>query len=366
MKRSVLFIIITALSAALFIGCGAPAENKPANTANANAEKKAPAAPTADALLALDKQANEAYLKGDSKFFEDFLNDKFVMTPGGHRAGKADSIKMIAGVKCDVKEWKLEEPQMAKINDDTYVLSYKGTFDGTCNDGPDGKVEKIPSPVRAGTVWVRNGEKWQAVYHGETMIVEPKAPAGADKTDAKPAAGEKKEEPKKAEPAKEEPKKAEPARAETKKEEPKKDEKTVTNTASAPAADKPVADANTEALVKIHTSGWEAWKAKDAKKLEEITASNLSVVDPMGGWHSGRADIIKMWTEEACKDVNSVKVTDGFASAVSPTVEILTLKGTADGTCNGQKNGSLWQTAVYVKEGEAWKLAFMFESPAKG
>jgi len=34
----------------------------------------------------------------------------------------------------------------------------------------------------------------------------------------------------------------------------------------------------------------------------------------------------------------------------------------ADGKCDGQSNGDLWNTAVYVKEGGAWKLAFMIES----
>jgi hypothetical protein len=36
----------------------------------------------------------------------------------------------------------------------------------------------------------------------------------------------------------------------------------------------------------------------------------------------------------------------------------------ANGKCDGQNNGDLYQAAVYVKEGEAWKLAFMFETPA--
>jgi ketosteroid isomerase-like protein len=125
------------------------------------------------------------------------------------------------------------------------------------------------------------------------------------------------------------------------------------------------ASAITEALVKSHTSGWEAWKAKDAKKLTEITTSTLSVVDPLGNWHSGQANVVKRWTETMkCEGINNVKVSDGFASGLSPTVEILTLKGTADGTCDGQKNGTLNQTAIYVKEGDTWKLAFMFESPA--
>ena len=114
MKRTTLFIL-TAIAAVFFAACGAPAGNTPANNANANAAKPtaaAPtaAAPTADALLALDKQANEAYFKGDAKFFEGMLSDKFVILgPGGSRMDKAATTKMIAGVKCDIKDgWKLD------------------------------------------------------------------------------------------------------------------------------------------------------------------------------------------------------------------------------------------------------------------
>ena len=63
-----------------------------------------------DALFALDQQANEAYFKSDSKFFEGLLSDKFVMHEDAQRMDKAAVIKMIAGNKCDVKSWKLEEP----------------------------------------------------------------------------------------------------------------------------------------------------------------------------------------------------------------------------------------------------------------
>lgn len=168
------FIIVTAVSIT-FVACGGPANNS-----NANAAKPTPAAPTADALLALDKQADEAYINGDGQFFGGILSDKMVMTDGGHRMGKADIVKMIGGVKCNIKEgWSLTEPQMEKINDDTYVLSYKTTMDGTCTS--NGKTEKQPSPVRAATVWVRNGKKWQAAFHGENLIVDPKALSAADK-----------------------------------------------------------------------------------------------------------------------------------------------------------------------------------------
>ena len=334
MKR--IFFTITLLTVAVFIAaCTPPATNAPANGANANANAAKPtaAAPTADALLALDKQANEAYIKGDSKSFGGLLSDKYVATEGGQHMTKADVVKMLGGNKCEVKDgWGLTEPQMAKINDDTYVLSYKGTFDGSCT-GADGKAVKIPSPTRAATIWVRNGDKWEGVFHGENMIIDPKNPP------AQPPASDKKEEP-------------------------KKEEKIAANSNSAAPA-MPVADANTEALVKLHTGGWEAFKAKDAKSFDAALSAGFSFVDPIGGWHGTKAEAIKTWTETMkCEGITKVAVSNGFASAVSPTVEILTLKGTADGKCDGQPNGPLNQTAVYVKEGDAWKLAFMFESVA--
>ena len=335
--KTITICVLSAALAALMAACGAPAGNTVTNAnanantnSNANMAKPMAAAPTKDALFAMDKQANEAWIKGDTKFFDGFLSDKFVEYADGKRMAKADLTKMIADSKCDIKTWSLEDPQMAMIDADTYVLTYKGTFDGTCT-GSDGKSMKVPSPTRAASVYVRSGDKWQGVFHGENLIIDPKNPPKA--APAPPA----------------------------KKEEAKKDDKPAANAAPAPA--KPVADANTEALVKIHTSGWEAFKAKDAKKFEDITSANLVNVDPLGGVYSGKANVIKQWTETMkCEGITKVSVADGFASAISPTVELLTLKGTTDGTCDGQKNGPLYQSTIYVKEGDAWKLAFMFES----
>lgn len=62
----------------------------------------------------------------DSKFFEGMLSDKFVMREGGRQMDKAAVVKLIAGNKCKVKDWKLEDPLIARIDADTYVLNYRG------------------------------------------------------------------------------------------------------------------------------------------------------------------------------------------------------------------------------------------------
>jgi len=338
MKKITLFILLAAAST-FVAACGAPAANTGANNANTNTTKPVAAAPTADALLALDKQANEAYVKGDSKFFEGMLSDKFViLTGGGQRMDKAATVKMIAGVKCDIKSMDLTEPAMSMIDADTYALSYKATWDGMCN-GPEGKPMKAPSPVRSASIWVRSGDKWQAVFHGENLIVDLKNPPKAA-----PAAPPKK------------PKKVEP----------KKDVRTAANSNTAANTAAPATpDANTDALVKVELALWEAWKEHDAKKLDGLMARDVSFVNIFGTYLGTKADAMKDWTGTGCQ-VKTVSVTDGFATALSPTVEMLTRKGTADGTCGGQEIGGtvIWGVSIYVKDGDAWKFAFGMNSPA--
>ncbi|MBC8029916.1 MAG: nuclear transport factor 2 family protein [Pyrinomonadaceae bacterium] len=341
MKKIALLILLAA-APTFFAACGAPAANTGVTNANTNTSKPVAAAPTVDALMALDKQANEAHVKGDSKFFEGMLSDKFViLTGGGQRMDKAATVKMIAGVKCDIKSMDLTEPAMSMIDADTYALSYKATWDGTCN-GPDGRPVKVPGPVRSASIWVRSGDKWQAVFHGENLIVDLKNPAA-------PAAPPKK------------------LAAPPKNQRPKKDDhtaansNTASNTAAAPAtATRDVnTGANTDALVKVELALWEAWKEHDAKKLDDLMAKDVSFVNIFGTYLATRADALKDWTGNGCQ-VKSVSVSDGFVTALSPTVEMLTRKGTADGTCGGQEIGgtAIWGMSIYVKEGDAWKFAF--------
>ncbi len=154
--KTLVITVTLSLAALMLAACGTPANNTSGNPSADNA-KPATSVPAANALLALDQQAKEAYFKSDSKFFERILSDKFVMREGGRPMDKAAVIQMVAGNKCSVKDWKLEDPQMARIDADTYVLSYRGTFDGSCT-GPEGKSMKIPSPIRGATVWVRAGK----------------------------------------------------------------------------------------------------------------------------------------------------------------------------------------------------------------
>src|SRR5688500_17540537 len=96
-------ISLTAFAAFLISGYAPAANtNTAANTANANSNaNKSAAAPTVDFLMSMDKAANEAFAKSDTKWFQDNLSSKFVMYPMGQRMGKDAVIRMIGSNKCD-------------------------------------------------------------------------------------------------------------------------------------------------------------------------------------------------------------------------------------------------------------------------
>jgi hypothetical protein len=327
---------VTAMAALSMWACVDNANmNKPANSnatnsnANATASK---AAPTVDALMAQEKAANEAYTKGDGQFFQTFLSDKFMTSNKGKSMTKADAVKGISEVKCDVKSINLSEGKLAKIDDDNYVFVYKNESDGTCKE--DGKDQKVPSPMRAATVFTREaGDKWQPIWHGNTAIVDPKnmpkSPTGA------PAA-------------------------------PPKDDKSMANSNSdansSSSTAGSAADANVEAMAAAERAGWEAWKSRDANKLGTGLTSNASFVGLFGNYDATKDDILKDWTGGQC-DIKSTNISDVSGQTISPTFGYIMFKGTPEGTCDGMKVEPVYGTSFFVKEGDAWKLAFGFESP---
>lgn len=306
--------------------------NKPANSnanaTNTNANSTAAVAPPVlDNLMAQEKAANEAYSKGDGQFFQGFLSDKFMMNNMGKPSTKADAVKEIAGVKCEVKSMNLSEGKLAKLDDNNYAVIYKAEWDATCK--MNGKDEKIPSPVRSASVWTRgSGDKWQPVWHGETAIMDPKT---AKPPTSAPAA---------------------------------KDDKTASNSNSNSnaSAAAPAADPNVAALTAIEKSGWEAWKARDADKLSSLLTSNASFVGLFGNYDETKADVLKDWTGSKC-EIKSTNVSDVHGTTITPTFAFIMFKGTADGTCDGMKIEPVWGNSFYVKEGDTWKLAFGMESP---
>jgi ketosteroid isomerase-like protein len=307
------YFALTAAAALVFTAC---AKNALANNANAasSAEKIAPAGTTEVALVTLEKSAYEAWKSKDAKFWETFLSDKFVGWGSSGKLDKASATKEYSGAACEIKSYALSDEQMSPLGKDAALITYKAAVNGTCGG------QKIPVNSWAAGVYVRDGDKWKAAFHAEAPVVDPKA-APAKPVDKKDARKEDKAKP----------------------------------------TDR---DARTDAMLAVERAVWEAWKAHDAKKLEDLTARDISFINIFGTCLATKADALKNWSGAGC-DVKSVGVTDATGTMLSPTVGILRFKATADGTCYGQKVGPIWGTSIYVKEGGAWKWTFGINLPAR-
>ena len=200
---------------------------------------------------------------------------------------------------------------MTPIGNDAVVLTVKTAIDGTC-DG-----QKLPGSVISSTLYIRTEDTWKAAYHNEVAVLDPKAP---------PPPSTKKPEPKKAE--------------------------TV-----------PPKDPLTDTLLAVEQKGWDAWKARDAAAIMAVVTEDITLVDATGKVAAGKTEALKAWTEPKC-EITSAAPSDAVGSSVTPLIAILTYKGTAVGTCDGQKLGPHWGTTIFLKEVETWKAAYVFETPA--
>jgi Domain of unknown function (DUF4440) len=309
------YLVLIAAAALVYTAC---ARNALANDANAAkiTERTAQAGPTKVALVTLEKSAYAAWKSKDAKFWDTFLSDKYVGWGSSGRLDKASATKEFTGADCAIKSYALSDEKVSPLGKGAALITYKITVDGICGG------QEVPANSWAASVYVRDGDKWKGAFHAEAPVVDPKAAL------AKPA---------------------------DKKKAPQKDE-------AQPAAP----DASNDAMLAVEKTVWEAWRTHDGKKLEDLTAKDISFINIFGTYFATKADALKDWTGAGC-DVKSVGVTGAARTMLSPTTGILTFQGTADGTCYGQEvNSVIWGTSVYVKDGDAWKWTFGINVPARG
>ena len=350
--KTMIRVSLLAITAFALAACQPAANTNTNSNTNANTAPKA-AAPTADSLMAQDTKAWDAYKNKDGAFFSNYLDDKFVSWENGKRGGKAEAVKGISEHKCDFKSHTLSDPKITMVGADAAVLTYKATVDATCVD-EKGKSEKLPSTVTVASVFVRSGDTWKAAYHNEVAVMEAPKPAEGANSNKPAASKEAAGADKKEVPAPVPPKEQKPASNS-----PAANTASSNSNASAPSGS---SDALTDAIMAVEKKGWESWMKQDAKALEETTSKDVAFVDAGGKATFGQAEVIKGWTNGECK-VSSVNVSDGKASMINADVAILTYKGTAVGTCGGMKLEPLWGTTVAIKEGNAWKAVYIFETP---
>jgi len=104
-----------------------------------------------------------AWKNKDAKPFQNWLSADSVMVGEEGVGAKADIVKMMASMPCEVKSFTLSDWKLSMVDADAALLTYKGVANGTCGGQP------IPT-TWASSLWVNRKGKWMAFSHQETPM----------------------------------------------------------------------------------------------------------------------------------------------------------------------------------------------------
>ena len=108
---------------------------------------------------------------------------------------------------------------------------------------------------------------------------------------------------------------------------------------------------------------WDAWKDRDAKRLDALMPQQIQFIDIFGTHIATRAETLSAWSGQGC-NVKSFQLADARAIMFTPDFGILTLYATVDGSCFGQPVIPVWTSSFYVRRGDTWVWSFGINIPA--
>jgi uncharacterized protein DUF4440 len=114
-------------------------------------------------LSANETKLWEAWKNKDVKPFQMWLTADGVSVGEQGIGNKADLVKMLPSMPCDVTSFTLSDWKLSMADADAAVITYKGAAEGTCGGQP------IPT-VWASSLWVNRRGRWLAFSHQETPI----------------------------------------------------------------------------------------------------------------------------------------------------------------------------------------------------
>jgi hypothetical protein len=115
-------------------------------------------------FMAMEKQAWDAFGKGDGKFFETFLADEGMVGTDAGFSSKAQTVKDIGTKPCELKSYEFSNFKVIMLDKNTALATYAATQDGACGG------QAMPKNVIASTVYVKRKGKWMGILHQESAV----------------------------------------------------------------------------------------------------------------------------------------------------------------------------------------------------
>jgi hypothetical protein len=259
-------------------------------------------------LSGLEEESYRAWQSRDTRFWSAFLSEKFVSWGSSGQIDKAAARREWSGTNCKIVSYKISDSQVSRLTPEAAVITHKTTVDGACGGN------RLPSASWTATAYVLEGTQWKVAFRAGSAIVDPA--------------------------------------------------KLPKRTVDTMVAGRPVSHtANSEAMLNREQALWDAWKDKDAKRLDEQMPQEIQFIDIFGTHIGTRAEALSAWSGQGC-DVKSFRLADARATMFTPDFGILTLYATVDGSCFGQPVIPIWTSSFYVRRGDTWVWSFGINIPA--
>ena len=277
------------------------AANANTNTNTAAASPTPAAGPSQADIEARERQVWDAMKAKNWDAFSAMLADDFQAVGGDGVHNKAETLEMLK--KYELTEYTFSDLRLVKVDADLAVLTYtateKSTLDGKASSG---------KPARASSAWVKRGDKWLAVYHQESGVVEMPAASPTPAAGASPAPS--------------------PAASAT------------------PAASPATIASATDAEKAV----WEAIKAKNSDAFAGYLLPDAYEVEPEGVFDkSASAKMITMF------DASKWALSEFKETKLDADATLVTYK--AAGPERG-KNVEMYHSTVWTNRGGQWRAAF--------
>ncbi len=113
-------------------------------------------------IISTEKKLWEAWKTKDMKVFKANLSADSLSVGESGVATKADALKEMESMSCEVKSYALSDIKVMFMNNDAALITDKATQDATCGG------QAVPAAVWASSAYVKRGGRWYAASHQET------------------------------------------------------------------------------------------------------------------------------------------------------------------------------------------------------
>lgn len=121
-----------------------------------------------ETIIAHEKQIIEAINKKDQAAFKGLVSQDALVV-GMHGPIKAaEALPILFGPDYKSEGGAIESPQVKMMDKDAYMITYKATTTESY------KGESMTNSVYASTLWIKQGDKWMAMFHQVTQVPDEK------------------------------------------------------------------------------------------------------------------------------------------------------------------------------------------------